>query len=722
MISLSAKADDFDIMYNRLYSEITAVTPPTPSAIQSELNLMAADGSFTDIDYTNLNTNPNWKAESHFLRLLDMALAYKISAKGNTYYGSDILKTNIKLGLLYWYNLNPQPFPNFYSAEIHNIIPLRKLLLIMKYEYTGQDYTDIIVAGCNKFLILPTDYLTKKYKSANANCQFYSEKLVFHGIIEKDATVLQEGINNMIGTIKIRDIGNEGLQVDGSYLVHGLQLYNCGYGLAMTAGISYWIEKTSGLSKPYFTQAQFDLIRTQLLDGDQWMIYGDRFDFSACGRQFLTSAFRNGADAIKTACARMKVADAENAAQYQTLYNHINSGNGSANSITGFKHFYRCDYSAFRRQGKFIGIKTCSARTKGTESIGDNLKGFWLPFGATCIYTSANEYKEIFGYWDWTKIPGVTNPAVEFTWKGNNESQSQPATFVGGVTNGTYGASVMDFVKDSLKFGVKVDIQAKKTWFTFDDEMVALGAGITSSYAGAVTTTTLNQSKKNGAVTVNGTAIETANDTKYAKVSMIYHDNTGYVFRTPTDVFMKTDTQSGNWWLASRSRNNEPVSGNIFKLWIDHGAAPTDAKYEYIVLPNKSATEVAAYATNVPLDIINTKLVQAVTHKKLKITEAIFYNAGSLAIVNGPCISVDSPCAVLIDRSVNPMKVTVSDPNQTTASVTLSIDYGKNKSEKIIFIMPTKDSNMGGSSVTKTTGVKIAENEYRKTIQINNLK
>jgi len=703
ILSLSSKADDLDILYNRLYSEITAVPPPTPATIQDELNLLADNGSFIDIDYTDLNTNPNWKAESHFTRLLDMALAYKISVIGNTNFGNTILKDKIKLGLLYWYGLTPQPFPNFYAAEIHNINQLRKLLLIMKYEYTEQDYKDVITTGCKMFLVLPSDYLTKKYKSANANCQFYSEKLIFHGIIEKDTAVLQEGINNMIGTIKIRNIGNEGLQVDGSYLVHGLQLYNCGYGLAMTAGISYWIEKTSGLSKQYFTQAQFNLVRTQLLNGDQWMIYGDRFDFSVCGRQFLTSAYRSGAEAVKTACARMKVADPGNSTEYQAFYNHINSGNGSVNSISGVKHFYRCDYTAYRRQGKFIGIKTCSSRTKGTESIGDNLKGFWMPFGATCIYTSANEYKEIFGYWDWTKIPGVTNPAVEFTWKGNNESQTQPATFVGGVTNGVYGASVMDFVKDSLKYGVKVDIQAKKSWFMFDDEMVALGVGISSSYAAAVTTTTLNQSKKNGVVSVNGSVVEAANDKRYSKVKMIYHDNTGYVFRTPADVYLKTNSQSGNWNHASKSRANETVSGDVFKLWIDHGTAPTNAMYEYIVLPNKTVAEVAAYSNNMPISIINTKEIQAVTHKELKITEAIFYVVGTLAIDKGPTISVDSPCAVLIDRSVNPMKVTVSDPNQSIASLTVSIDYGKNKREKMVFLMPIKESNMGGSSVTKTT-------------------
>ena len=46
--------------------------------------------------------------------------------------------------------------------------------------------------------------------------------------------------------------------------------------------------------------------------------------------------------------------------------------------------------------------------------------------------------------------------------------------FVGGLTDGEYGAAVFDFEspRDPLK--------ARKSWFFFDDEYVCLGSGITS--------------------------------------------------------------------------------------------------------------------------------------------------------------------------------------------------------------------------------------------------
>jgi len=708
VINLSVKADDFDIMYTRLYAQIAAKTIPTPTTIQSEINLMAANGSFTDIDYTNLNTNPNWRAELHFYRLLDMALAYKVTATGNTNLGNTVLKDKIKIGLLYWYNLNPQPYPNFYSAEIHNIVSLRELLLLMKNEYTGQDYTNLIMGGCNKYLVLPADYNTSTYKNVNANCIMYQENLLYHAIIEKDATILQQAIANMIGVLKIQAYNKEGLQVDGSFLVHGLQLYNSGYGLGITVSISYWIEKTTGLSKAYFTQPQFDMVRGQLLNGDQWMLYGNVYDFGTMGRQFLSSAYYGAAPSIKDVCVRMIAADAANAAAYQKLYDHINSGNGSVTGVVGNRNFYRADYMSHRRPGKFIGIKMCSARTIGTECIGQNFKGFWMPMGATCMLTNAVEFPQTqFSYWDYTKIPGVTNPAVQFVWAGNSEYNSQKGVFVGGVSDGVYGAAAMDLIEDSLKNGVKVDILARKSWFMFDDEMVALGADITSTYAAAVTTTTLNQSRLNGTVSVNGTVVPGA-EKKYTAVSTIYHDNIGYVFRTPTDINMKTNSQSGTAASVTAGASTSIVSGNVFKVWLDHGAKPTDATYEYIVLPNKTAAQVTAYSTNTPLSIVNTRLIQAVTHKTLKITEAVFYSStsGALVIENGPTITANYPCALIIDRSVNPLKITIADPSQYRTAITVNINYGGGKSENMAFTLPTATTgNMGGSSVTKTATV-----------------
>jgi hypothetical protein len=100
----------------------------------------------------------------------------------------------------------------------------------------------------------------------------------------------------------------------------------------------------------------------------------------------------------------------------------------------------------------------------------ENLYGYYLPFGLTYIYRRGDEYKDIFPVWDWARLPGVTSPHHAFSSSGRS---SQQTSFVGGVSDGTYGVSTMDLdVKDT---------QAKKSWFWFDREWIALGTGIQST-------------------------------------------------------------------------------------------------------------------------------------------------------------------------------------------------------------------------------------------------
>ncbi|EOR94162.1 hypothetical protein ADIARSV_2657 [Arcticibacter svalbardensis MN12-7] len=71
----------------------------------------------------------------------------------------------------------------------------------------------------------------------------------------------------------------------------------------------------------------------------------------------------------------------------------------------------------------------CSSRTRGTESLNnENLLPNWLPFGATAIIRTGDEYYNIFGVWDWTKIPGVTNPAVKVIWPTDTTINNTQAT------------------------------------------------------------------------------------------------------------------------------------------------------------------------------------------------------------------------------------------------------------------------------------------------------
>ena len=102
------------------------------------------------------------------------------------------------------------------------------------------------------------------------------------------------------------------------------------------------------------------------------------------------------------------------------------------------------------------------------------ITGYYLGDGATYLYQSGKEYKNIFPYWNWKKIPGTTTlqddePLPELTASGYRI----PSDFVGGVSDGSDGIAVLDYNR--------LGVDAKKSWFIFNDQIVCLGAGVHSS-------------------------------------------------------------------------------------------------------------------------------------------------------------------------------------------------------------------------------------------------
>ncbi len=165
-------------------------------------------------------------------------------------------------------------------------------------------------------------------------------------------------------------------------------------------------------------------------------------------------------------------------------------GTGEPWTVLGNKQFWRSDFMVEQTKNLYFSVKMNSKRTIGIETInGENLKGYWLPFGLTYIAPTGKEYESIFPVWDWGHLPGVTSPATAFVPVNNFK---QPNTFVGEVSDGTNGACAMKLdIESSGK-----SIHAQKAWFFLGGSVVALGAGISSSSDSPVDTT-LNQTLLN---------------------------------------------------------------------------------------------------------------------------------------------------------------------------------------------------------------------------------
>nr|WP_294899179.1 polysaccharide lyase family 8 super-sandwich domain-containing protein [uncultured Pedobacter sp.] len=700
MASSFAKADDLDIIYQRLFDDYLAKnTLKSQAIIQGYMDTQQSDGSWSDINYDYHDAIGAWLPGNHWIQLLSMAVAYQKS--NSTFYKNTILKEKIRKGILYWTNRSPQPYSdNWFSNIIGTQWTIRQVLILMRDDFSGTDLTSAIYNVSDKYLILPSDFYTSsRYDATNA--VWVAGNFLNGAVLKKDTTKLKTAISIMAQTLAVENADQVGIQADNSFQFHGPLIYNGGYGLSLMTDVSYYMYQVRGLSVVGFTTAQINVLSNLLLNGDQWMVLGKTYDFHVVGRE-ISRTGKTTTNSLKVILTQMKEINPTKTSDYQTIINNISDETGGTNGVTGNRYFYRSDYMIQKKGSMLIGIRMNSNRTISTESInGENKLGNWLGLGSTCIMHTGTDYFNIYPVWDWTKIPGVTNPEVKIDWTTPQSNNRQTLPTAGGVSDGHNGVVGMSLNKVTNNNGISVDIKAKKANFLWNNEMICLGADIQSNYANAPVTTTINQTYLKSFPIVNGTALTSFGESTYNNAGWVYHDSIGYVIRNGANFKLKEDYQSGNWVDINAGMKNEVLNQRIFKLWIDHGVKPISASYDYAVLPNYSEQRTSNYAANPTSETIsNTGNLQAVTQKVLYQTGAVFYTSGTLTISPSLKVTVDKPSVLLIDWSTSPIKITASDLNQDQTTLQVTITYSDLANEVLTYNLP--QGNLKGSSVTQT--------------------
>jgi hyaluronate lyase len=328
-----------------------------------------------------------------------------------------------------------------------------------------------------------------------------------------------------------------------------------------------------------------------------------------------------------------------------------------------------------------FAIGMSSSRIYNYESINDeNLKGWYMGEGATYLYNSdLGQYSD--DYWgtvNMYRIPGTT---VDTQTRKPSEGQSKASSkdWVGGTNiAGLYGVSGMEL--NGTK-AWKNTLTAKKSWFMFDDEVVALGAGINSTDSRTIETTIENRKIKNvgtNMLTVNGVAKptdlgwqETMKDVK----TIHLQGNTpgsdiGYYFPEQTTIKGLREARTDKWSnsnLYPKFTDDSDVTRNFVTLWKDHGKNPTNDTYEYVLLPNKTSSQTTVYANNSDIQVLeNSGDVQAVQEKKLNIVAANFWNDMSKSVqVDGKnYITSDKKASIMTMQAGNELEISAADPTQ----------------------------------------------------------
>ncbi|HAS6053324.1 TPA: DNRLRE domain-containing protein [Vibrio vulnificus] len=599
---------------------------------------LLADGSWPDIDYTIVATDEK-PIRAHLDRIRVLAAAEHLFPQAG--YAQAAIEA-----MYYWYSAD-RTNKNWWWNEIGKQLRLGPAALMLGSALPSDLKT-----------LIQGDMPSAPYKTG-ANRTDLSKAVIFGGLLANDAAQVQRGLEGIAETIMITEA--EGVQADYSFQQHGAQLYTGGYGEVFFDTASFWAYHVRDLQWK-FSPEQIDLLSDYFLEGVRWMNSHGTLDYNARGRG-ISRVQVVDKSTLQQQSQYIVALSPQRAQEAEQFRRHV-AGEGAG--FEGFKQFWRSDYASKVGENHFIGVKMNSLRIEPTEAgNNENLLGNWLGFGSMFIMQRGDEYHNLFPVWNWALVPGVTAP--QFAEKPADwGSIVMNTSFVGGVSDGRYGVAVMDM----NAYGT----QAKKAWFSFKDEMVALGAGIASTRSEYVNTS-VNQTRLNGPVTVDGAVYEKGSRA-LVNASWVHHDGIGYVFPAYWYGHMNNQTQSGNWYDINRGQANEVVSDEVFMLRIGHSWQPTNASYQYIIVPNRTASQVEAYAQQSPIAVLsNSNTLQAVHHQGLNVTGVIFHQPGSINLHDGSTLSVSQASVVLIDQSAADPVVTLSTPGQGT-QVQVSFDKG----------------------------------------------
>lgn len=615
--------------------------PADAGEVGNLLASLTAEGSWTVIDYTSKERGA-WEPRQHLTNILQIAKAYQSSE--TKFYQKAEVSTKIHLALNYWLD-NDFMCPNWWYPVIGVPMMLNPIMILMEAELSEDQLKKALVI-LNRCEIGRTGQ-NKVWQSGNVMLS----SLLIRDIatVKKAAISIQEELVVSLG---------EGVQPDWSYHQHGPQLQFGNYGLSYVGDMIKWI--TILRETPFaFDETKVSILRNYLIKGQQWVTWKNQMDISACGRQLFVDSPEGKAGSLARSIDKMKTLDLAFEAEYEKANDY--------ETLSGNKHFWRSDIQIQRSSDYYFSVKMCSERVIGAESCNsENIQGYYMGDGATFLYQTGEEYRNIFPFLDWKKIPGTTtqqddDPLPVLTASGYRIESD----FVGGVSDGENGVAVLDYNRNGLK--------ARKSWFMMDGKIVCLGTGISSS-KGLEVTTSVNQSFLKGSVLIksNGTEIEAKEIEEIKDPSWILHDGLGYFF--PAGGKLKLDAKSaeGSWnWVASRYPD-ERINGDIFKLWFDHGTNPAASSYAYVLIPNADKIILNKQQSQPSFLMINETDRQEIVSSDGSSAGIVFYSDGKSDIFGG--IKVDQPCVLLLKKNTGGLVISVADPTQQLSAVQITID------------------------------------------------
>lgn len=337
-------------------------------------------------------------------------------------------------------------------------------------------------------------------------------------ILTKEAKKLKEARDGMDDTVWYND-GGEGMNTDGSYIYHGKHPMNGAYGTEQIDMISPLIcilnntkFEVTGLFEKNIAE-WFDIAYEPFF-------YNGSFMSMVAGRGTLTNDKSIAATVMKSYVRMLDLFDEKQRPVVESfIKGQLQNSNsfysysptvGEINRVTKImddesilprteyylnKVYYNMDRVVQHSEDYSAGVAMSSSRIYNYESINNqNSKGWYIGDGMLYVYTKGRtSFDPLF----WTvsdpyKRPGTTVDTQERQALQITNAYLSDEDFVGGVSDGKHGVAAMKLDSyskyetegiESTDYGVEsplhdCTLEAQKSWFLFDDEIVALGSAV----------------------------------------------------------------------------------------------------------------------------------------------------------------------------------------------------------------------------------------------------
>ena len=631
------------------------------------------------------------------------------------------------------YNASTAEFDNWWDWQIGAPQALGKAALLIYPQLTATQITNY-TGAMNHFVPDPTQSLKPGLSMTGANLADQDQVVLLSGVLAKDAAKVALARDDLSGVFPYVT-SSDGFYVDGSFIQHGNVAYTGSYGAVLLGDVALMLNLFNNSAWPV-TDPNQNNVWSWVSQSYAPLLYNGAMMDMVMGRGISRCTSWDHANGRGVIVSLLRLSYGAPAAQQSYIQSLVKgqvtrdaSFGNYTNSCSGITVNYNSYYAGglppydianlkslvanntvpaaapqtasynfasmqrvvHLRPGFAVGLSLFSPKITAYESgNGENLKPWYTGTGMTYLY-NADQTQYDDDYWPTVnplRLAGTTTDGATATLK-TWTLLANPDNWVGAsVLNGIYTSAGMQF---SMSNDTGSSLAGKKSWFLFDNKMVALGTGISCTSTGAVETIVDNRridAAGDNALIVNGTAQPTSLGTAstLANVSWAWLDGNaagsgvGYYFPTPVSVNALRENRIGTWNVINTGGQTTPQSTNNFlSLALAHGTQPSGAGYAYVVLPNQTSSSMASYAASPDIMVLaNTTSAQAVIDKSINVVGANFWGNSSTTVndANGfAYLTSAQQASVTTQQNGTELDVAVADPTQAnTSSIAITIN------------------------------------------------